>query len=238
MDINGFMQTERDPYYSRSEISNSDLSNLEKFLYPPRVELDPTEAYAFGTLLDACITEPAKVDYYKFTCAGHQHTRQDFEQAEAMKKAFYRDPLCKILAENSEFQKISIDHRFEINWEGTKFRLPVRCKFDLYAKPRIKMTGDIKSTACTTEKQFIEAIRYFNYDRQASWYMDIENIDHNVIIGISKENHKVFKVAVKRGDEMYRAGKDKYSFLAFMYWTLFHFQSQHDHAGIPAANTI
>lgn len=228
----------RDPYYDRPEVSNSDLTDLDKLLSNRVDEYDPTEAYAFGALLDCSITEPEKVDYYKLTCAGYQHTRQDFELAEAMKKAFYRDPFCKIMAENSEFQKVGIYPGFPIEFDGYEFTLDVRCKFDLYAKPKLKMSGDIKSTTSTTEKQFRAAIEHFNYDRQAAWYMDIEDIGHNMIIGISKVNKQVFKVPVDRNSDLYKSGRAKYRDLAFKYWTLFHFAKTEVNVGIPDAHTV
>ena len=58
----------KDPYYDRSEISNSDLSELKRQLYGG-MGIDPVHA-KFGNLIDHMITEPKKVDYFKLTCAG------------------------------------------------------------------------------------------------------------------------------------------------------------------------
>ena len=76
----------KDPYYDRSEISNSDLSELKRQLYGG-MGIDPVHA-KFGNLIDHMITEPEKVDYFKLTCAGEQMTEGDFKKAEEMKKAF------------------------------------------------------------------------------------------------------------------------------------------------------
>ena len=81
----------KDPYYDRSEISNSDLSELKRQLYGG-MEIDPVHA-KFGNLIDHMITEPEKVDYFKLTCAGEQMTEGDFKKAEEMKKAGHTDLL-------------------------------------------------------------------------------------------------------------------------------------------------
>lgn len=83
------------------------------------------------------------------------------------------------------------------------------------------MSADIKSTVCTTQKQFEECVKYFDYDRQRAWYMDIEGRCNDVLIGISKKNFKVFKVPVRKGSELYNSGRKKYEELAFKWWYLF-----------------
>lgn len=214
------MEANKDPYYSRPEVSNSDLSWLKKLFQPEQITYDIEAAYRFGTLIDCMITEPQKVDYYQRSCAGNNYTADEFALAESMKKAFYRDPICKLIADNSEFQKISVRSGFKIEFDGFSFMLDVRAKWDLYA-PKIKVSGDIKSTTATTQKQFEEAVRHFDYDRQRAWYMDIENTDNDMLIGISKKNCQVFKIPIKRGSELYNSGKAKYQDLAFKYWSLF-----------------
>lgn len=211
----------KDPYYGRPEVSNSDLSWLKKYWQPENMVYDLEQAYRFGTLIDCMITEPYKVDYFKLTCAGNQHNKADFELAESMKKSFYRDPLAKMMAEKSEFQKVSVRNDFEIEHEGFVFSLDVRCKWDLYAQNTLKVSGDIKSTTATTQKQFEEAVRYFDYDRQRAWYMDIENTNNDMLIGISKKNCQVFKVPIKRGSDLYKSGKAKYQELSFKWFCLF-----------------
>jgi hypothetical protein len=211
----------KDPYYSRPEVSNSDLSWLKKYWLQEDVIVDLEKAYRFGTLIDCMITEPFKVNYFNLTCAGVQYTKEDFLLAEEMKKAFWRDEFCATLARHSEYQKVTVRHNFPIEYDGFFFTIDMRCKWDLYAMPKLLMSGDIKSTACTTQKQFEEAVRYFDYDRQRAVYMDLEGVSNDMLIGISKVNQKIFKVPVKRGGDLYNSGKQKYQELAFKYWYLF-----------------
>lgn len=212
------MGEDKDPYYLRPEVSNSDLSWLNKYWLPCNIVYDLEKAYAFGTLIDCLITESHKVNFYKFTCAGYQYTKSDFTLAENMKKSFFRDELCASLTRLSTFQKVSVRPSFEINYEGFKFSMDVRCKWDLWTPG---LSGDIKSTTATTQKQFEEAVRYFDYDRQRALYMDIDGKDNDLIIGISKVNCKVFKVPVTYGSELYKSGKAKYQDLAFKWFYLF-----------------
>lgn len=216
-----FVLAEKDPYYSRGEVSNSDLSALAKYWMPGDLVYDIEIAYRFGTLVDAMITEQDKINYYKLTCAGEVYSRKEFDLAEGMAKSFWNDPLCALLAKNSEMQKVSTEPKFRIEYNGYVFYVSARCKWDLYAKHTLGITGDIKSTTATTEKQFIAACAHFQYFRQRAWYMDIENVEKDMLIGISKVNKKVFKVPIVRGGEFYQIGKEQYQELAFKHWYLF-----------------
>jgi hypothetical protein len=214
------MEDFKDPYYFRSEISNSDLSWLQKYWQPEDVICDLEKAYRFGTLIDCMITEQHKINYFKLTCGGYQYLKDEFERAEEMKKSFYRDQLCASMMKLVETQKIMSIPSQLIQFEGLSFTLPVRCKWDLWFS-RTLWGADIKSTACTTQKQFEEACRYFDYDRQRAWYMDIAGSDQDMLIGISKINFKIFKVPIKRGDDFFESGRQKYQELAFKWWYLF-----------------
>ena len=76
----------KDPYYSRPEISNSDLSWLKKYWMPQEEIIDVEKAYRFGTLIDCMITEPHKINYFQLTCAGVKYTADEFALAEENKK--------------------------------------------------------------------------------------------------------------------------------------------------------
>lgn len=208
-----------DPYFNRTEVSNSDLSWLKKYWMPEKQIYDIEQAYRFGTLIDAIVTEPHKVDYFKLTVDGVQYTKDEFEKAKEMRKSFLADVLCKRLLESCTMQKFMTTKRL-FNYQGIEFSLHARCKWDLYWSSQ-NWGGDIKSTTATTQKQFEEACRYFDYDRQRAWYMDIAGSNQDILIGISKVNNKVFKLPIKRGDKFYNSGKEKYLELAFKWWYLF-----------------
>ena len=56
-----------DEYYNRTEVSNSDLTALRDLLHPRMQFGDREAAFRFGTLVDAIITEPSRVNYYLHT---------------------------------------------------------------------------------------------------------------------------------------------------------------------------
>lgn len=210
----------RDPYYDRSEVSNSDLGELEKLLLPAKVAYDIEQAYKFGRLLDCIVTEKYKIDFFKLTCDGEQYTRDEFKLAEEMAKSFYRDPFCNHLAKHSNMQSVCV-RDVEIKYDYFTFVISMRIKWDLDARHSLKMTGDIKSTTATTEKQFIAACEHFRYFRQRAVYIDVGETDNDMLIGISKVNRKVFKIPFKRNSEYYKIGKAQYQELAFQHLCLF-----------------
>lgn len=206
-------------YYERNEVSNSDLSWLNSYWKPEMDEVVKQKAYKFGSLIDAIITEPETVDYFKYTVGQVQYSQEDFEKGIEMKKSFMKDDLAKHILTQSETQKVMIRSK-NFNYDDVDFMLNVRCKWDLWM-PNLGWGGDLKSTTATTQKQFEEAVRFFDYDRQRAWYMDIAGSNQDVLIGVSKVNHKVFKVPIRRDDELYKSGLRKYNELAFKWWALF-----------------
>ncbi len=209
-------------YRSFPAVSNSDLTWLEKYWMPEDRFIDLQKAYANGTLIDAMITEPQKVDFFKLKVAGeeYRYSAEEFEAAKEMKKSFYRDAFCASFVKQCIFQHISYNPKFSVEYDGLKFSLPAKCKWDLFGND-IDLSGDIKSTACTTQKQCEEAVRYFQYDRSRAWYMDLEDRNNDILIFISKVNYKIFKVPIKRGDQLFKEGKAKYQKLAFDWFCLF-----------------
>lgn len=213
------MNYNNDPYFDRNEVSNSDLSWVKEYYFPMKIQIEKEKAYKFGTLIDAVLTEPHKVDYFQYTVDGIQYSKEDFEIANQMKKSFLKDDLGSSMLKISSTQEVMTSRR-KFEFEGFEFELNTRCKWDLWIS-KMNYGGDIKSTAATSQKQFEEAVRFFDYDRQRAWYMDIAGSDKDVLIGVSKKNFKVFRVPIRRGDELYNEGKKKYQHLAYLWWELF-----------------
>ena len=213
------MTSTPDPYFGRNEVSNSDLSWLNSYWQPQIDEVVKEKAYKFGTLIDAIVTEPFKVDYFKKKVEAVQYSDEDFYNGIQMKKAFMADKFASHILSQSDMQKVMIEKR-NFKFDDIEFSLNTRCKWDLWMQ-KLGWGGDLKSTTATTQKQFEEAVRYFDYDRQRAWYMDIAGSNQDVLIGVSKVNFKVFKVPIRRDDELYKSGFKKYNELAFKWWVLF-----------------
>jgi hypothetical protein len=207
-----------DAYYSRREVSNSDLSALKQMLCPREMP-DPEYAYRFGNLIDAMITEPERVDFFKRTLDDIQFTVEEFDRAERMRRAFFADEFCRTLAEHASGQEVMTRCR-KFNYSGYDFELDTRCKWDLW-RSDWGWGGDIKSTAATTQSQFEAAAKFFDYDRQRAWYMDIAGCTRDVLIGISKVNFKVFRIAINRSSDWYMQGFQKYNELAFKWHLIY-----------------
>ncbi len=208
-----------DDYFGRPEISNSDLSWLKMELLSLEEKKDFTNAYRMGSLIDAMITEAHRIDYFKFRLDGEQYTKEEFELCEQMKKAFRKDEFCMNLLSQSTGQHV-FNGMVSLSNCGFDFSLIMRCKYDLWSEI-LKWGGDIKSTTATTQKQFEDAVRHFDYDRQRVEYMLLSGASRDMIIGISKVNFKIFKVPVSRGGDLWKSGMEKLSDLAFRWWYLF-----------------
>lgn len=211
-------------YYSRPEVSNSDLSALAKYWQDFQISYDIDSALRFGTLFDAMLTEPQKIDFFKFSCAGWVYTRDEFALAEMMKKVFNRDEYCRLLLQKSELQKVTVNLQMAFNHLGLRFTLPFRGKADFDATRILGTIADLKSTTATTEKDFRKMIEAFSYDRQAAAYMDlpVKPVDKFVILGVSKKPpHPIFKVPIARGDALYLSGREKLDRMAFRHFQLF-----------------
>lgn len=212
-----------DAYYNRSEVSNSDLTALKETIHPRRQFGDKEAAFRFGTLVDALITEPERVDYYQLTVDSIQYTEDEFYHAKEMqrslKKEAQKDPfLAKVLA-LSDTQKCMVNKSQRFTYCEFPFFLDTRCKWDWWISP-FNFGGDLKTTFASSQKEFDEAVDFFDWDRSRAWYMDIAGSDRDFIYAISKNNCKVFKKFIERGDNIYLRGREKYEELAFSYWCL------------------
>jgi len=210
-------------YYNRKEVSNSDLTELKNLLYPQPQYGDKEQAFKFGTLVDALITEPDRVDLFNFRVDDVQYIEDDFCLAIEMRKSLMaesrKDKFLDSVLKLSETQKTSIRQKQAFNYSGFDYILDTRCKWDWFIGT-MNFGGDLKTTAATSQKEFEEAVDFFDWDRSRAWYMDIVGSDRDFIYAISKKNCKVFKYFINRGDKTYQRGKEKYNELAFKYWQL------------------
>ena len=210
-----------DSYYNRPEVSNSDLTELKNLLYPRLQYGDKEKAFRFGSLVDAIITEPDRVNYYQLTVDDVQYTEDEFYQARQMREALFHESrhdtfLAKVL-QLAETQRYMVNKQQAFEYGGFPFLLDTRCKWDWFLSD-FNFGGDLKTTFASSQKQFDEAVDFFDWDRSRAWYMDIAHSDRDFIYAISKKNGLVFKKFIDRGDAIYNRGREKYEDLAFKYW--------------------
>lgn len=210
-------------YYSRPEVSNSDLTQLKNLLHTRLQYGDREEAFRFGSLVDALVTEPFRVNRYRFTVDDVQYTEEEFEHATQMLRSLRsearRDAFLAKVLETADTQRCMFNKRQQFKYGGFSFSLDTRCKWDWFLTP-YGFGGDLKTTFASTQKEFDEAVDFFDWDRSRAWYMDIARSDRDFIYGISKKNGCVFKKFINRDDAIYKRGREKYEELAFQYWCL------------------
>ena len=213
-----------DTYYQRSEVSNSDLTSLKNLLHPvPMPEEVRLRAFRFGTLVDAIITEPARVDHFLLTVDGEPYDEEDFRLASEMNRSLHaaarKDPFLDAVLKSAETQTFMTRQAQPFTYGELPFTLDTRCKWDWWL-PDAHFGGDLKTTAAATQKEFEACIDFFDWDRSRAWYMDIAGSHRDFIYAISKKNCNVFKAFIERDDRIYRRGREKYEELAFQYWCL------------------
>lgn len=210
-----------DTYYSRPEVSNSDLTELKNMLHPRAQYGDKYAAFRFGSLVDAIITEPDRVDYYRRTVDDEHYTEDEFLLAREMHRSLRmearRDKFLDAVLRQASTQRSMVNRSQTFDYGGFTFSLDTRCKWDWFLDD-YRFGGDLKTTFAETQKQFDEAVDFFDWDRSRAWYMDIANSDRDFIYAISKKNCHVFKLFINRDDETYRRGREKYEELAFQWW--------------------
>lgn len=212
-----------DSYYLRTEVSNSDLTELKNYLYPRTQYGDKEKAFKFGTLVDALITENERVHYGKRMVDDVTYSREDFElgiaMREALRKEARKDEFLAAVLSNSDTQKFMVNKSQRFLYGNFEYTLDTRCKWDWWL-PDFGFGGDLKTTFAESQNQFNEAIDFFDWDRSRAWYMDIAGSQQDFIYAISKKNLKIFKAFIRRNDDTYKRGKEKYDELAFKWWQL------------------
>lgn len=215
------MASNPDKYYRRTEVSNSDLTALKELLHPRLQFGNREEAFRFGSLVDAIITEPSRVNFYRFTVDDTPYTEDEFRHAQEMYRALRAeartDPFLDYVLRNAATQTFMVNKRQEFEYCGFPFHLDTRCKWDWWLGA---FGGDLKTTAAASQKEFEEMLDFFDWDRSRAWYMDIARSDRDFIYAISKKNNRIFRKHILRGDPVYNAGREKYEELAFQYWCL------------------
>lgn len=212
-----------DEYFNRREVSNSDLTELKNLLHPRQQYGNKEAAFRFGSLVDAVITEHDRVNFYQYTVDDIQYTADEFALAQEMYKSLRmeakKDEFLANVLELSDTQRFMVNYAQQFEYGNFPFTLDTRCKWDWFLSA-CNFGGDLKTTFATSQKQFDEAIDFFDWDRSRAWYMDIARSNLDFIYAISKKNCLVFKKHINRDDAIYRRGREKYEELAFQYWCL------------------
>jgi hypothetical protein len=214
-----------DPYYSRSEVSNSDLTSLKYQLHPQLnfiKDKDRQKAFRMGSLVDGLVTEPKTCNHFRLTVGEEQYTKEEWEWGKkmlnALRKQANKDKFLDYVLKNAETQKAFINPSQHFDVGCYSFDLPTRCRFDWWLGT---FGGDLKTTSATSYDQFLSEVDFVEWNRSRAWYMDLTKSinpmygNQDFIYAVSKKNFKVFFLKIIRGDEVYLRGKELYEDLAF-----------------------
>lgn len=143
-----------DEYYNRPEVSNSDLTELKQLLHPRMQFGDKEAAFRFGSLVDAIITEPSRVNYYQLTVDDVQYTEDEFYHAKQMHQALLteakHDPFLAKVLELSDTQRFMVNKQQRFEYGSFPFCLDTRCKWDWWL-PMAGFGGDLKTTFASSQ---------------------------------------------------------------------------------------
>lgn len=195
-------------YFALPHASNSDLRSAYNFFQGKESNFN-MDALEYGKTFDYLLTDISQI---KVSAAQGNH----FQDMIKMRRKLLSDNIYKAIFGKSEKQLIFTEDQFEIEIDGAKILFPARCKFDLWSDI-VKFGGDIKTAAVRDQDSFESAAAFLGYNRQAAWYMDISKSDMFIIFGVSKINHKVFRITIRRGDDLYNKGVEQYK-LFFPSW--------------------
>lgn len=152
-----------DSYYSRTEVSNSDLTELKNYLYPRVQYGDKEKAFKFGTLVDALITENDRVRYDKLMVDDYVYTQEEFElgleMRRALRKEAEKDQFLAVVLTQSDTQRFMVNRQQEFYYGNFAYHLDTRCKWDWWLSA-FNFGGDLKTTFAESQAQFDEAIDF------------------------------------------------------------------------------
>lgn len=121
-------------YFGRGEVSNSDLTALKERLHPRPTFGDRESAFRFGSIVDAIITEPERVDFLNRTIDGAPVDEDEFLHAREMQRALRtearKDAFLSKVLELADTQAVMVNKAQQFTNGGFTFTLDTRCKWD------------------------------------------------------------------------------------------------------------
>ena len=173
----------------RPFISNSFLGGLKAGLDEPMAD---NPYFLFGRVFHTLCLEPDK--------------KPEMVDADSMLKIVkMRNAFWQDVGYDGIFMGKQIEHEIYRKINGFWHK----SKLDIYDK-KARIVTDLKSTSATTDEQFAESCRKYEYDRQGYFYLEIAKADQFILKGVSKINYKVFTFVINRDDLQFQLGKLAY----------------------------
>jgi len=191
------------PALSKSALDQVAISpaNYRHWLENPK---KPTPAMEFGTLVHEAILEPEKLMFREFQEKKNKALINNLIQARNISKALF-DSIYGKLFKDGLAEKIYL---CLINLESFK------CKID-YIRPKDGIIIDVKTTADSSEKAFLNSVLKYRYHVQEALYREIAErngitINHFIFIVIEKKEPCLIR-AYMLNDEFRQKGTELYT---------------------------
>jgi hypothetical protein len=209
-------------------IRNSDLSKFRLMVEGREVDEKFLRKYLMmGQLLDALITEPECVDTsllrLKLSTRYDEHVYiydpEQMQLAIFLRDSFLAHPIGGKFATYGKKRIFSTGLSIQDS-NGKLVSVPTEGEGDLIIKA-CGMGCDIKITSAETSNDFFKKVDELYYDQQGCFYMDNMGLDRFAICGVSRKatddngKAKVFVYPIKRGDQTFQKGKERY-----LHWML------------------
>lgn len=165
-----------------------------------------------------------KEEFLKFGGELHKRDLQPHLEKELLTPAqeLRLTAMLRALAEDPHWQNVKRGANLEITDYVTLFGVRIRGTIDV-DQQRLKHGEDLKSTSCTSEKQFIESSRKYGYFRQAWVYSKMRGYKTFGFTGIEKSNTnpRIFRLVVQDYPHYYQEGQEQARLLIESFSTIY-----------------
>jgi hypothetical protein len=169
-------------YFQIKKISNSDLGIAKNILAGKPQPKRPEKAFSFGSAFHEALLEPDRYRSLEWAEKGVDVTKVE----KLLQSALANEAVRKIL-KNGKNEQV-------IEWTHQQTGVECKSKLDIIQSKKELIVTDIKTTSATTQADFETDFIFYEYNRQAAFYMQSIGAKEFFSVGISKANGQIFIV--------------------------------------------
>lgn len=181
-------------YFKIKAISNSDLEIARNIIKGKPQPKRPKSAFSFGSALHECLLEPHLFVYENWEKKGI-----DMKLLEKLEKRCLENQIVKELISGEHNEQV-------ITWTHPETQVLCKSKLDIIGTDTVI---DLKTTSAKTQETFETDFVFYNYNRQATFYMQSIQAKKVIIVGISKTSDKIFFVTKNWNDHTIIGGRQE-----------------------------
>lgn len=169
-------------YYQIPKISNSDLGIARNIILGKPQPKRPEKAFSFGTAFHEALLEPEKFNLESYFDKGIdiallQRTVQRAKENEVIQR----------LIQKGKCEQV-------VEWTHKQTGVECKSKLDVIEGKKHLIVTDLKTTSAKTQEDFEKDFVFYEYNRQASFYMQAIGAHEFFSVGISKTSNNIFIV--------------------------------------------